>query len=529
MPKSTRRVVRTRSGRPRAISYVRQSLYREESISLEVQDAANREHAKRHGYDAIETISDPGVSGLQFAKRPGIRRAIEMIEAGDAEVIVVWKWSRLSRRRVHQAVIIDRIEKVGGRVESATEPVDTSTAGGRFSREVLLAAAALESETKSEQWREAQTRRIRLGLNPGGPVPYGYRRSEVRDAPFTPDPETADVVRQMYADYIAGRGPQWIAKDINERGLMTSKGKPFSTLTVTRILDSGAAAGLLLVHDPQCTCRPDENGKRCGHRVNIPGAHEPLIDASTWATYQRERNRRRQIAPKARQPKWELGGGKSVCGYCGGNLVVNSYKADYAQAICSNYTTKRTCRGVWVSTWQLHTAVLDWVDDHIALLAEQADETLDLDEERAQLTTQLKDLHEQEEKIQNGRQVAAKLAARGDMTEMDYLAAKRDADEALAQVAERVREIEAEIDALGPASADVEMRIGNAAHALDDEGWSKLLVDTVRRIAVTKETVTIQGWRGEPTVLSRRQKPFLPRPRKDAQARDTSGRFIKST
>ncbi len=74
---------------------------------------------------------------MHLAKRPGIRRAIELVERREADVVIVLWWSRLSREGRQQAAVLDRIEQVGGRVKSATEPVDASTAGGRFSREAL--------------------------------------------------------------------------------------------------------------------------------------------------------------------------------------------------------------------------------------------------------------------------------------------------------------------------------------------------------------------------------------------------------
>ena len=44
-----------------------------------------------------------------------------MIEHGQADAIVVWRWSRVSRNRLDWAVAVDRVEAAGGALESATE------------------------------------------------------------------------------------------------------------------------------------------------------------------------------------------------------------------------------------------------------------------------------------------------------------------------------------------------------------------------------------------------------------------------
>lgn len=46
-------------GEKRAVLYLRQSTYREESISLELQESAAREHARRMGYHVVAVESDP--------------------------------------------------------------------------------------------------------------------------------------------------------------------------------------------------------------------------------------------------------------------------------------------------------------------------------------------------------------------------------------------------------------------------------------------------------------------------------------
>ena len=164
--------------------YLRQSRARDDSISLEIQEAECRAHCARRGYDVGRVVVDEGVSGYRdWRERPNFGQLLD----GDAEVLVVYRWSRLSRRRLDQAQLIDTLERAGKRVESAVEPVDPSTAGGRLGRDQMLLIAAYESDVKSEQWKEALNRRSANGLPKNGLPRFGY----VKDGKaFVPDPVT---------------------------------------------------------------------------------------------------------------------------------------------------------------------------------------------------------------------------------------------------------------------------------------------------------------------------------------------------
>src|SRR5699024_5935988 len=150
------------SSQKRAVIYKRQSTAREESISLELQETACRDYAARHGYTVVAVEADPGISGRTFA-RPGVQAVMAMVERGEADVILLWKWSRLSRNRLDWYQAADKAQQAGGRIESATEPIDTSTSIGRLSRGMMIEIAAFGSERAGDQWREAHERRVRTG------------------------------------------------------------------------------------------------------------------------------------------------------------------------------------------------------------------------------------------------------------------------------------------------------------------------------------------------------------------------------
>lgn len=280
--------------RQRAVIYKRQSTAREESISLELQENACREYATQRGYDVIAVEADPGVSGRTFA-RPGVQAVMAMVERGDADVIVLWKWSRWSRNRLDWYVAADKAQQAGGRIESATEPIDTSTSIGRLSRGMMIEIAAFESERAGDQWREAHERRVRLGRPHHGKNRFGY----VYDADqklHVPDPVTAPVMRELYQRYVDGESIYRLVQWLNEHQVPTvehggKRGAPsWAESTLRGVLDN-----------------PFPTGRFIYRGEIVDGAHEAIVPLELWEAY-RERRRRRATRPRAEVSPYLLSG-----------------------------------------------------------------------------------------------------------------------------------------------------------------------------------------------------------------------------
>jgi len=342
----------TTKTRRTAVLYLRQSKAKDDSISLEIQEAEGRAHCARRKLKVVGVVKDEGVSGYRdWRKRPNFSEVFNVA----ADTVVVYRWSRLSRRRLDQAVLIDLLEKAGKLVESACEPVDPSTAGGRFSRDQMLLMASFESDVKGEQWKEAQARRIKAGLPAHGKARFGYRKT--KEGNYKPDPVTGKVLADCYRRYVDDAGFVTIVKALNDDGVRTMNGNTWTTQSLTKVLDSGFGAGVLNVGVHS------EEGVRY-----LPGAHEGVIDAELWQAYLDARAKRTRLAPKRRSPRWHLYG-IAVCGLCGDRLILKSYEGPNATLCCSRYHARRTCEGVWMQRGSFEGRVAIWLGGHVDELA----------------------------------------------------------------------------------------------------------------------------------------------------------------
>lgn len=345
----------------RAVAYIRVSDEHgrgEALTSPAIQLASIQEHCSRMGYNLVETLEDIDLTG-RFWKRRQVERAITLIEQGDADVLVVWKISRVARNRRDWAVAVDRIETIGGRLESATEPND-SNASGRFARGVLAELAAFEAERIGETWAETHARRASQGLPHSGAERWGYKynaHAKIHEV----DPVTGPELAQAYRRYIGGASIYTITADLNDRGFRTSSGfgrkrthGHWTTVTLRRLLDAGFGAGFII-----------SKGER------RPGAHAAVIEPHEWEAYVAARDARRPKRSSERS-RYLLSG--LVRCACGSAMSGGQFGRGRTAAFrCGDAATRRTHKATYPKMTELEALVLEW----LATVADEVDDALE--------------------------------------------------------------------------------------------------------------------------------------------------------
>lgn len=244
----------------RLIGYIRVSQVKgregDRFISPDVQRDRVDALARAGGHTIVEWIEDLDESGGTM-RRPGMDRAMRMVETGEAQGVAVARLDRFSRSAVDVELGVRRLEQAGGIFLAADLGMDTSTAGGKLMRTVLAAVAEFQLDRFRETWRDATERAVARGTR-GGVPPVGYRRRE--DGRFEPD-EHAPRVRDLFEQRAAG--VSWVR--LADRFGGSSSG-------VRRIVGSRTYLGEIRVGD-----------------VVQPAAHEPLVGRALWEMAQSPR------------------------------------------------------------------------------------------------------------------------------------------------------------------------------------------------------------------------------------------------
>ncbi|MFJ7592309.1 recombinase family protein [Streptomyces sp. NPDC097617] len=126
--------------------YLRLSLDREGKTAIDRQEADCRAWAERNGLTVRKVHIDRGRSGYKNVSRKGFDAAITAATAGVVGVLIVWKLDRLSRKGIGEvSKALDDIGRVGGRLVSVVDGLDTKNDSARVTIAMLAELARNES------------------------------------------------------------------------------------------------------------------------------------------------------------------------------------------------------------------------------------------------------------------------------------------------------------------------------------------------------------------------------------------------
>lgn len=334
----------------RGLGLIRVSKDRDGTTSPEVQQHAIESFSAAQNIEIVGWVYgiDESGSRARSAWWPRLDHSIERLEQGEVDVIVVWRFSRTGRHRLKWAVALDRVDSAGGAILSATEPIETATASGRFARGMLGEMNAYQADLIGETWKDAHARRFREGKPINGKPRFGYAYTPVDG--FVPDPITGPVLVEAFRRYIAGESVYSLVAWLNDGPTRPVSGYGvkgdglWSDRTLRRVMDSGFAAGYI-------TYRGET--KR--------GIHRPLITADEWEAYQEARGRRRTYR-RSERSEYVLSG--LVWCECGskmhGGITGGSPQPTYR---CKDGHGKRKHPGRYVSERTLETTVRAYLQD----------------------------------------------------------------------------------------------------------------------------------------------------------------------
>ena len=158
--------------RPRAIGYRRVSTAEQagSGAGLGAQRETIEREAKHRGWDLVEVFTDAAVSGRTITGRPALQRALDAVEGGEAEVLVVAKLDRLSRSLLDFAALMSRAQRHGWNLVAIDLGIDLSTPAGEFMANVMASAAQWERRIIGQRTKEALAVRKAAGVRLGRPV-----------------------------------------------------------------------------------------------------------------------------------------------------------------------------------------------------------------------------------------------------------------------------------------------------------------------------------------------------------------------
>lgn len=231
-------------GSAKVVGYVRVSTEHQADggVSLAAQRAKLEAYAVAMDLDLVGIIEDAGASAKTL-KRPGLQRALAMLEAGEADGLLVAKLDRLTRSVRDLGDLSERFFASRFSLLSVSDSIDTRTAAGRLVLNVLTSVAQWERETTVERTIDALSHLKGGGVRLGGEALGWARTSEIgadgrrviRD-----DGEEAETVERILALRGEGHALRAIAAQLIAEGRRTKRGGAWAAETVRKVLARAA-------------------------------------------------------------------------------------------------------------------------------------------------------------------------------------------------------------------------------------------------------------------------------------------------
>ncbi|MYC36760.1 MAG: recombinase family protein [Chloroflexi bacterium] len=350
-----------------AALYARVSSDRQDvDLSVAAQLRALRDYAKANGYSVAREYVDEAESG-RIADRPQFR---EMIDEGSKpkapfQVILVWKFSRFTRKREHAVAFKAQLRRKGIRVVSITEQAEDN-ATGRLLEGIIESVDEYYSENLGQEvvrgMREAASRGFFLGSK----APFGYTRVKVNDGvkerpTLEVDSVAAPVVKEIFESSRRGNGLAEICKELNGRGI-TNRGRRWQKTIVHYLLTNEAYTGTAV-------WGVKSKDDKAGDPVRVENAWPALVSRELFdAVQQGLHDRAPTVARPATVGSQYLLSGLLRCGVCGKSYSAQGAKSgQFAYYVCASLFREGAgaCTARYLNATKVEDLVIEKVRERI--------------------------------------------------------------------------------------------------------------------------------------------------------------------
>lgn len=176
-------------------------------LGLSAQRTTLERAFEYEGWTLTEHVREEGQSGKDL-DRPGLKHALELIAADEADGLVVAKLDRLTRSVVDFGDLLEWFDLAGAAFVALDLRLDTSTPTGAMVAHVLVVVAEWERRTIAERTKNAMAAKRAAGEPTGRPS-------------ITDHPELLERIQQLHAE---DNSLAKIARILTDEGWETVRG-----------------------------------------------------------------------------------------------------------------------------------------------------------------------------------------------------------------------------------------------------------------------------------------------------------------
>jgi len=312
------------------------------------QEADCREAVARDGDELVRVYRDVDRSAYDLSvERPAFEEMLRDASQGDLQRVVAWKWDRLCRSlldagRLHQLVEVNGID-----VNTVMDPISSwSSSSAALEVGIRAGLGAGESKSTSMRLRRVNEERAAKGLPHAG----GRRGFGMKNGHLQIDEAEAAIVRECADRVLSGQSLTGVARDLNERGVTTTRGGTWGATNLRRLLIAPHVAGRRMFR-----------GEIVESDV-IP----PILDDVTWVALNKlltDPKRSRRHGAEMNRPL----SGVVRCSTCGSTMKPRTRKSEGQRPsyVCRREPDSSACGGRSIQADDLDQYVLASITERI--------------------------------------------------------------------------------------------------------------------------------------------------------------------
>ena len=320
----------------------------------------------RHYTDLIQSnkawifagvYADKAITGTKTDKRESFQKLINDCLDGQIDMVIAKSIPRFARNTLDTLKYVRMLREKNIAVLFEVEKINTLK-DGEFLMTILSSVAQQEVENTSAYVKKGLKMKMKRGELVGfqGCLGYDYN---YETKSLSINEKGAETVRYMFDRYIAGAGSTMIARELNEQGIMTIRGNPWTSSSVMGVINNEKYTGDVMLGktftvDPISKRRLENFGEE--DRFYIKDHHEPIISHETFEKAQELRNKRNggrkhhvEIGKRDKYSRQFAFSSMLECGFCGANLSrrrwhsSSKYQKTIWQCVKATKNGKRNC------------------------------------------------------------------------------------------------------------------------------------------------------------------------------------------
>lgn len=210
-----------------------------DGLGVARQEKDCRAEVARRGWSVQDVYVDNDKSAYNGKPRPAYGRMLQAVEAGLADVVVVYHIDRMTRDQLVFEQFVKIAERLHVDVITVVQDFDLGNSDGLLQARISAAFAAKASADTSRRVSRKMEELAESGKPHGGTRAFGYELGgmAVREG-------EAEIVREMSRRILRGETLASVTKWLQDTGVPTVNGGQWRTSTVKDSLCSGRIAGI---------------------------------------------------------------------------------------------------------------------------------------------------------------------------------------------------------------------------------------------------------------------------------------------